>query len=218
MECVTCNSENVKSLGTRIHGPDRFLKFECEDCGEEFLLPQDFDESAETDSKFIRDEEFVSDIAKSKRVVVVCAQNNSPVNHKFLESLEYYCDQTESKLVIIPIRYKNNDGDTFVYDDSITQYLTDNTIKLDRSDVRIMGNLKISPTAENPLSGLDPMSKGNTLIVAHPQVMLKTLPQSNNKYPPFLVTTGAITEKNYIQSKVGFKAEFNHSMCIASRV
>lgn len=214
MQCISCSSENLKSLGMRMHGPEKYIKYVCEDCGEELLLPPEYEEDPDP-VRFIKSDEFINKVAKSKRLVVTCAQNNTPVNQKFLESLETFCDSVVADLVIIPIRYKNNDGDLTVYSDDIQNYLCENPIKLVRSDVRILGNLKISPTAENPLSGLDPMSKGNTLIVAHPQVMLKTLPQHGNGYPPFLVTTGAITEKNYIQSKVGFKAEFNHSMSAA---
>ena len=197
-----------------MHGPEKFIKYVCEDCGDELLLPPEYEEENDP-VRFIKSDEYLNQVAKSKRIVVTCAQNNTPVNQKFLESLETFCDSVVADLIIIPIRYKNNDGDVTVYSEEIVNYLCENPIKLARSDARILGNLKISPTAENPLSGLDPISKGNTLIIAHPQVMLKTLPQHGNGYPPFLVTTGAITEKNYIQSKVGFKAEFNHSMSAA---
>lgn len=193
-----------------MYGPERYIKYVCSDCGEEMLLPpecEEIDDPVRYGTRVV-----VSRAEQAKRIVITCAQNNTPVNQKFLESLETFCDDVGAQLVIIPIRYKNNDGERTIYSSEIVDYLCDLPIKLARSDVKILGNLKISPTAENPLSGLDPMSKGNTLIIAHPQVMLKTLPQHGNGYPPFLVTTGALTEKNYIQSKVGFKAEFNHSM------
>lgn len=197
-----------------MHGKSRFKKFECNNCGEIILIDPESIEANIPDSEiesFTKDENVISKIANASRIVVTCAQNNTQVNHLFLDALEKYCDHNSAELVIIPIRYRKDDIGDFSYPDEIKQYLYDNIIQL-KSPVRIVGNLKISPTATNPLSGLDPMSKGDTLIVGHPQVMLRTMPQHGDQYPSILSTTGTISEKNYIQSKVGYKAEFNHSM------
>jgi len=212
MQCCECQSENLKNLGVRVYGPERYCKVVCEDCGEEMLMPPEYDDELDDKTRYLKSDKEVNKISKSSRIVVTSAQNNTPVNQKFLGALETFCDKMKAELIIVPVRYKNNDGEPTVYPIEIHPYLCENLIKLERSDVKILGNLKISPTAENPLSGIDPMSKGNTLVIAHPQVALKTLPQHSNKYPPFLITTGSVSERNYIQSKVGFKAEFNHSM------
>lgn len=214
MECVECQSDSVKSLGARFYGQVKYMKYVCNDCGQDMLLSEDAiaDESDEEFPTFLEQER---DIAGSSRIVVTCATNNSPVNQVFLSTLKNYCSDQDAKLVVIPIRYRNNDGEPTVFDDSILDYVVGHTVKLDHSAMKIMGSIKISPTADNPLSGMDPISKGSSIVIGHPQVMLKTMPQHNNGYPPIITTTGAITEANYIQSKAGIKAEFNHCFSAA---
>lgn len=216
MQCYECSSDNVRSLGARFYGPAKYTKYVCEDCGEEMLISPDVEvedviEVAES-LGYVRPESYINSITSAPKIVVSTIQNNSEVNQEFLSALEYYCDSINARLVLIPIRYKNNDGDATWYAPEVESYIVNNLIKLEHCPVKIMGNLKIVATAENPLSGLDPMSKGYSLVIGHPQVMLKTLPQHANGYPAIITTTGSISEKNYIQSKLGFKAEFNHSM------
>src|SRR5687768_1368858 len=69
---------------------------------------------------------------------------------------------------------------------------------------------KLNASMEHPLSGLDPLSKGKTIIFGHPQVALKTIP-SESDYPAIITTTGCLTEKTYTKTKQGLKATFNHS-------
>jgi len=78
--------------------------------------------------------------------------------------------------------------------------------------VKILGSLKISSTIENPLAGLDPISKGSSLIVGHPQIQLRTLPRIRETYPAIVTTTGSVSTKDYTPSKAGTKADFNHSL------
>ena len=49
----------------------------------------------------------------------------------------------------------------------ILDYVVDYTIKLEHSAMKIMGSIKISPTADNPLSGMDPISKGSSIVIGH---------------------------------------------------
>jgi len=209
MQCVECESDSVKSLGARFHGKEKFMKYVCDDCGQDMLVPLDSAVSDEDDD-FPIFPATERNIASAKRIVVTSATNNSKVNQIFLSALERYCSEMDAVLVVIPIRYRNNDGDPTIFDDKILDYVVDHTIKLDHSAMKIMGSIKISPTADNPLSGMDPISKGSSIVIGHPQVSLKTMPQHNNGYPPIITTTGSITEPNYIQSKAGIKAEFNH--------
>ncbi len=73
------------------------------------------------------------------------------------------------------------------------------------------GELDITPTATMPLSGFDNYFQGASGIVPHPKVALKSLPGLGEGTTRFLYTTGAVTERNYIQKKVGQKAEFAHN-------
>jgi hypothetical protein len=82
---------------------------------------------------------------------------------------------------------------------------------IDMKHLRIYGALKILPTAENPIAGLEPLSKGKTVIVGHNQLQMKSMPVISGNSLAIIHTTGTITVPNYIVSKQGEKANFNHS-------
>lgn len=180
---------------------------EAEYPDEDSIDHEDFPES------FIRSNEYIESIKSKKRIVVTTAQNNSEVDQDFLDTLINYCSIKDAALVIIPIRYKKNSDDVFSYQKSVVPYLVDNKIVFENNKLCICADLKLLSTAVNPLSGLDAFSKGNSLIIGHAQVQLRTLPRGiDRKYPPIITTTGAVTKKNYSNTKAGLQAEFNHSM------
>lgn len=219
MICINCSSENLKKLGMRwTSGKNKNLGYSCNDCGEEFLVPFSEEEDVEevnSDLRYVRDNEYISKIQESKRIVFATAVNNIKVNKKFFNSLIRYCETNLAKLVILPLRYRNpslfNSNELIWYDDLITEYLVENNFEI-IDKIRVLGGLKTAATVANPLTGIEGVSKGYSVILGHPQVALKTLHRIDDKYPAIATTTGAITEKSYSSTKVGFRAKFNHSM------
>ncbi|MGK7894040.1 MAG: hypothetical protein AB4372_10550 [Xenococcus sp. (in: cyanobacteria)] len=152
-----------------------------------------------------------------ERFVITAAQNNTYINEPFFESLQYYCSAKKAKLIVIPFRYRNpttpdeevaQEGEEW-YDPRITDYIEDSRISF--NGITILADIKIRPTAVNPLSGLESLANGKSAITGHPQIALKTIPTAKGKIPLLLTTTGAVTLKNYSESKAGKKGEFHHS-------
>lgn len=230
MQCINCNSTNLKKLGVRFSGKTKSLGYVCKDCGESFTAPFHIENEVDNEVKsdnddlhYIRSEEFIQNIISNKRIVFTTALNNTPINKQFFKSIQVYCAENNASLVVFPIRYKNPSLLSTVSDDSesntwyapeIEQYLVENNFDI-IPRVKALGGLKTQATVENPLSGVDGLSKGNTIIFGHPQLALKTIPRNSDKYPAIATTTGAITEKNYSSTKAGYKAAFNHSMSAA---
>ena len=224
MRCIACNSENLKKLGMRFSGKERGLGYVCNDCDESFVVPitatveesQEDMENNNDDLHYVRDEQFINNITSSKKIVFTTAVNNTKINETFFKSLKSYCNLNDAQLVIFPLKYKNpslinsNDSSTW-YDSTIEPYLVENNFEI-LPTLKALGGLKTQATVENPLSGVDGLSKGYSIIFGHPQVSLKTLPRNSEKYPAIATTTGAVTEKNYSSTKAGYKAAFNHSM------
>lgn len=77
--------------------------------------------------------------------------------------------------------------------------------------VDLISDIKITPTAVNPLSGLQGVSGNRTSIIGHPRVHLQSLPVLQGYPNKFLLTTGACTIKNYTDTKAGKKSEFHHT-------
>jgi len=226
MHCVECDSTNLKKLGMRFMGKEKGLGYSCLVCENTFVVPTTTNDAGEEeedfiindDLKYVRDDEYIKNLLKSKVFVFTCAVNNTAVNDKFLTSLQNYCVLRDAQLVVFPIRYRNpsmiNNVEEVDYPASIVPYLVENNIEL-IPNVRALGGLKTQATTENPLTGVDGMSKGASIIIGHPQVALKTLPRNADKYPAIVTTTGAITEKHYSTTKMGYKASFNHAMSAA---
>lgn len=165
--------------------------------------------------QYVRDEAWIqSKIAGKKRFVITSAQSNTAIDRNFLESINKYCMKNYATLLIVPIRYRNPTSPDQTIEDEypkeIEEFLFENNIKI-HPKLKVLGSLKIAATAEYPLTGLAPISKGDSIVIGHNQLQMTTLPVQANDDPIIMTTTGTISEKNYSASKQGYKAEFNHS-------
>ena len=230
MNCPICESNQLTKKGTvELASGTIKQRYKCKDCGEHFSVAQ-VDEYTEdmfaeevehvfdvTEFKYERSDSWLkSNVYSHDRLIITAAQCNTAVDQDFLSAIDTYRKHKPAGLIAIPIKYKTvnsqDDSSADMYDESIEQFLCENTLTFSECNVKVYAGLKIQATAENPLSGLDPLSKGWTVIVGHAQVQLKTLPNLDKRISDILTTTGAITEKNYSKTKLGEKARFNHSL------
>jgi hypothetical protein len=207
MICPSCNSDNVRGNGKRTTAVGETVhRYVCNSCkkgfsryGADTVWPMDVSEE-------------IFSTASSKRLIVTSAKNGSTTNLGFLRALEKYAKINNAEILVIPVHHKNVGQELDPeFDEEIQKYLFNENKHYGSHRLKILGALKIASSVENPLAGIDAMSKGNSLIVGHPQVQLKTLARVNEKYPAIVTTTGSISEKDYTSSKSGTKADFNHS-------
>lgn len=147
------------------------------------------------------------DFKAYQRYVISAVQNDTEVNEEFLSALKFYCKRKNAKLILVPIKYKFTNDSTFEVDEDL---LLSSDVMLAKR-LRLLANVQITPTIETPLAGLDHLSKGNSLIIAHPQMQMRSMATLNDS-PAVLHTTGAVTYANYLETKTGEKARFNHSL------
>ena len=202
-QCPTCDSSNLikRSIRTNLNGESK-QRYVCKDCDK--WHSEDVSDQVITSIK----PEFKS----FNRYVITACQNNTSVNTQFLSSLSHYCEQKVAQLLIVPILYQANEYDDIVYDipNNLNHKLVTTRLQI-HDEVFVMGNFNFIPTSSDPLSGLNALSKGNTLIVPSPQLRMKSLAVSATRHPAILHTTGAISHPEYSNSKAGEKALFNHS-------
>jgi hypothetical protein len=148
---------------------------------------------------------------------VTAAQNATPVNKPFFETLLSYCQARKAQLVVVPYRYKNPTSmwsKEAEHDDwwapEVVPYLLDRRISLN-PNLMLLADIKTQPTAAMPLQGFETVSGALSAIIAHPRAHSTTVPTPQSKLPKLLVTTGAVTQKNYLSSKAGKKAEHHHT-------
>lgn len=153
---------------------------------------------------------------KGKRFVITSAQNNTKVHQGFLKALEGYCAENDAQLMISRFTYNktafNNETENgeLWYDPKIEPYIFDHSAEITKKLV-FCGELDITPTASDPLSGFDNYCQGASGIIPHTKVAMKSLPGMGDDAARFMYTTGACTKRNYIQRKAGQKAEFHHN-------
>jgi len=202
MLCKKCGLNSVKNLGIRMMGNKRKFKYACEDCG--FIEYSDTS-LVDTKAEFSTNLEYNVD----NNYVVTSATQGFAVNQTFLSNLLYYCKHNNATLIVIPVNNKSQ-FNIDLYDQSIKKYIVSKDIVVG-SDIVIKSSIHLGTNLENPLHGMDALSKGKTLIFGHPQVQLKTLPRKRDKYPPIISTTGSVSDPDYSEHKTAQKANFNHS-------
>ena len=149
--------------------------------------------------------------------IVTWAQNATPVNQPFLDSLLQCCKHRNAHLIVIAGRYKNptsiwtvNNQEDEYWAAEVAPYLIDTRIEL-HPYMMVMGDIKIPPTKHNPESGFASISHNQSAIFGHPKIALESVATPQNKWPKLLTTTGAVTKENYTDSAAGKKGEFHHS-------
>lgn len=153
---------------------------------------------------------------KGKRFIITAAQNNTEVHPGFLKALEAYAKDHDAQILVSRFTYNkkgysnSSESGDISYDPRLAKYFMDEPAEIAKGLV-VGGELDISPTATNPLSGFDNYFQGASGIVPSPKVAMKSLPGLGEEATRFLYTTGAVTQRNYIQKKAGQKAEFHHN-------
>lgn len=151
---------------------------------------------------------------RRKKFIITWAQNETPVHKGFFKNLLAYTEYHKAGLHIVSGRYRNP---TSVFTDlkhenwveEVLPYLDANRHNI-HPYLQVLSDVKISPTASTPLSGLNGITALESCIVGHPRQHLKSLPVLNNYKSKLLLTTGACTVENYTDSKSGAKGVFNH--------
>jgi len=152
-----------------------------------------------------------------KRFVFTSAQNNTYVHSAFLNSLEVYCEHNEAELIVGTFHYNKNayqktdaqDNECW-FDPKIRKYILDEEVEVANGLVWC-GDLDITPTAVNPMSGFQSYTGSASAIFPHAKLQLEPVPVPKFSEPKSMYTTGTVTLRNYIKRKAGQKAEFHHT-------
>jgi hypothetical protein len=195
-------------------------KFDCSErtirkwCSEKLNLS----EKMEPEPEVLQQAKLKQHNQDKKIFLITSAQGDTPIHKKFLNNLEAYAEHIDAEILVIPFRYLNPTS-VFTkeqkvkdkWDSRILEYLTLNRHDLNNS-VSVLSDVKIQPTASQPLQGLEGMTGEHSCVVGHPRIELKSIPVMEGSRPKFLFTTGACTIENYTDSKSGKKGEFHHSI------
>lgn len=153
------------------------------------------------------------------RYIITAAQNYTPVHRKFVAALLRAKRRLKAELLVIPIRYQNP---TSVFTEKqkkldllfpkvIEKYLWSVRKNLN-ANLTLLADIKVQPTASEPLMGYESITHGESAILAHTKLQMKVIAAPSHKFPKLLTTTGACTLPNYTDSSAGKKGEFHHTL------
>lgn len=135
----------------------------------------------------------------NKNYVITSAQAKAHINHKFMDSLENYCKQNDSELIVLPM----------IGNAARQDYLLENFHNRVRGlsplyEPKSLNNnigieqFNIRPYQIDPITGLNRFAqREKSLIFASPKQRWKYISHSNSKIPKALISTGACTMPNY---------------------
>jgi hypothetical protein len=153
--------------------------------------------------------------------IITWAQNATQVHKKFFKNILAYTESLDAGLHVIAGRYKNptsvwtNDqANEEHWASDVLPYLDAGRHNLHRY-LQVLSDVKVSPTASTPLSGLNGLTGLESCIVGHPRQHLDTLPVLDGYPHKLLLSTGSCTKENYTDSKAGKKGEFHHCLGFA---
>lgn len=192
-------------------------------------MPDDFGRFLASAAERERDRQFIRngpdlEISIARRhalegadvLVVTCAQNDAPLARTFHAALSRYLDARGAELAVLPIRYRNP---TSPFEAEKTRWVWPAEIqpslvgsRLERSNLIVFGDLRLQATAQDPLVGLEPMSRGLNAVVGHAQFAMETVPAPGRRLPAILHTTGSISRPRYSQTKAGARGHFHHTV------
>lgn len=210
MHCPYCHSDKMTRGGSHYDGRIRWM---CGGCKRRTLNPLP-DEAPQ-----LVEHEIKSSLPESKTYVFTAAQNATKPHFPFFASLQNYCEHNNAELCIIPIRYKNP---TSVGEDINQSKRQDNWWHSDLHDymyegrinvhkwLTLLGDANVQLTAIHPTTGFESMTGSKSAVLAHPKLELRSIPTQED-YPKLVMTTGAVTEKNYGKSRAGKRGEFHHT-------
>lgn len=148
-----------------------------------------------------------------KRYIFSSAQNNTPVHRGFLTNLEAYAAYLNAEIVIGTYTYNKTlfagTPEETTFHPAITKYISNERIEIGDKIV-FCGEMNISPTAVNPLSGFETYTRSKWGIFPHPRVSMESIATMFTEPAKIIMSTGTCTRPNYIQQKAGIKAEFHH--------
>jgi hypothetical protein len=150
------------------------------------------------------------------RFLFTAAQNGTPVQKPVWDAILGMKDHLGAHLSVIQLRYKNptskwsrSQEDRESWDPDVMPYALNQRMDINKNLV-CTGQVKIVPTASDPLSGFEAFTAGASTIVGHTKYQVKTVPVPGADMAKVMTTTGACTMANYTNSRAGATGEFHH--------
>lgn len=180
------------------------------------------DESVFTKDNFRKLEDAVG---KYDRFVLTTAVAGGKVHKKGYQALKEYCKKNKALLLVLPVKDPASNfssSNSSVSSWELDPIFAQNGDTIVFSDLALNENLyvsgiKIGAKQIDPVTGLRRLAHDRSFIFASPKMRLEVVPNSNNKLPHVLMSTGAITVPDYetelfLSQRTAYLAKFDHKL------
>lgn len=158
-----------------------------------------------------------------KRYILTSAQNNTHVHKVFWDNVLAMAKHYNAQIMVGTFSYNQNSFGRLAvkrdtkkpyetelwFDPAIKDYISDKCIEL-APGLMWRGNMNILPTEDNPIAGLETYGGESSIVFPHTKIEMRSIATTPNKPVKMIYTTGAVTLMNYLQKKLGIKAEHHH--------
>lgn len=165
---------------------------------------------------------------RTKVYLVTAAQNNTALHEELWTNILALAEHDGAEILVSRLTYAatsraskgqkitaaqktaKEGGDPIEWWPSeIAPYENDSSVQLAPGLVWC-GELNILPTAINPIASLESYTGRDSSIIPHPKFAMQSIASPKDAGCKLIYTTGAVTQRNYIQKKAGQRAAFHH--------
>lgn len=159
-------------------------------------------------------------IKKFKRFVITTAVSGQKAHEGFLESIRYYCDENNAKLLILPSHDPAHNLDNQI-DWTFDPTILEDDIVFEETSLNsnfFISGIRVTAKQINPITGLNELSQTKgSFISASPKQFLEFDAVSASKFPHARMTSGACTLPNYSSDRgnsqrTSYIANFQHTI------
>ena len=158
-----------------------------------------------------------------KRYILTSAQNNTYIHKEFWENLTAMAKHYDAQIMVGTFSYNQNKfGKLAVkqgtekpvetelwFAEEVQPFISDEKHEL-APGLLWCGNMNIIPTEDNPISGLETHGGSDSVIFPHTKIEMRSIATMPDMPVKLIYTTGTVTQMNYLQKKLGIKAEHHH--------
>lgn len=179
------------------------------------------------DSVFTKDnlKKIQDTVGKYERFVITTAVAGGKVHKKGYQALKHYCKKNKALLLVLPIKDPASNfssSNASVNSWELDPIFAENGDVVVFSDLALNENLyvsgiKIGAKQVDPVTGLRRLAHDRSFIFGSPKLRMEVVPNSNNKLPHVLMSTGAITIPDYetelfLSQRTAYLAKFDHKL------
>jgi len=151
---------------------------------------------------------------KKKRFIITWAQNNTPIHKKFFHNLTEYAKFINADIHVIAGRYRNptsiwssEQKEEESWPKEVQSYLDANRHNIHKY-VSIMSDVKVQPTAVNPMTGMHAMSGVNSCIFGSPKLQMEMIPVIEGEKPKMMLQLALVQRKTIQTLKLAKRVSF----------